>query len=545
MKTIRLKLLSGLFCLLAVLPPLRAQQTTLHDFSGTPDGANPGSVTLTNGVLYGATHNGGGTADGTLFSVTTNGLNYTILHDFAGNPSDGSNPNDVTVSGATVYGSTSFGGANNCGIAFKTSATANSGFTILHTFTNSPDGYLPEGGLTLGGITLYGTTSYGGTNGFGAVFKMTTNGANFVILHSFTNSPDGKNPVGTLVLNGATLYGVTTAGGTAGAGTVFKMNTNGSGFSIIHSFTNNPDGSSPMAGVIFVSNALYGTTEFGGNTNGGTIFRLGTNGANYSVLANFGPLSGNTNGTFPESSLFFTGGNLYGTANVGGLSNNGTLFELSTNGSSLGVLKTFTGSPDGDGPAGAVAVSGNTVYDFTYRGGSSGDGLALSLTLSAPTITQQPQSVSVANGQPASFTVAADGTGILDYQWRFNTNTPVTGATSPTLSFPIASNSLAGKYSVVITNNFGSVTSSFALLSIVNQSTLESFSFNTTNRSFSITVANAPQTTNRMWATTNLAIAGDWRVIATNVMASNGLWSFTDTNTAKTNAVRFYRSSTP
>jgi len=71
------------------------------------------------------------------------------------------------------------------------------------------------------------------------------------------------------------------------------------------------------------------------------------------------------------------------------------------------------------------------------------------------------------------------------------------------------------------------------------------FTLNPANGSVSLTLANLAKSTNRLWATTNLAAASYWQVVATNVMATNGLWSFTETNIAKTNNVRFYRFSTP
>jgi hypothetical protein len=177
--------------------------------------------------------------------------------------------------------------------------------------------------------------------------------------------------------------------------------------------------------------------------------------------------------------------------------------------------------------------------------GSEDFGTVFSFVLGPPVINEQPQAVSVAGGSPATFTVDASGAGTLSYQWRFNTNTIVAGGTNSSLTFGITSNSLVGKYSVIITNNFGAVTSSFAALSLISIPTISSNSFDSANGTFSITVANTPQSTNRMWASTNLANPAAWRVIATNVMAGNGQWIFSDPNTGRTNALRFYRISTP
>jgi uncharacterized repeat protein (TIGR03803 family) len=540
------------FCLLLLnlLPALAQLQVPLHVFGGGPsDGSNPGSLVLSNGVLYGSTPNGGSTFDGTVFSVTTNGGTYSLVHNFSGDPTDGSGPNSVIVSGATIYGTTIFGGTLGFdqGSIFKVGADKSS-FTTLRSFTNPPDGQFPEGGLALSGITLYGTTAMGGSNGFGTIFKIATNGSAYSIIHQFTNSAFGQNPVGSLVVNQATLYGVTSKGGAFGQGAVFKVGTNGSAFSIIHSFTNTPDGSTPMSGVILVSNVLYGVTENGGPLGTGTVFKMATNGANYSIITGFGVLGSNTNGALPIGPLTFNQGLLYGTATSGGLSNNGAIFELSTNGTGFLLLKSFNPATDSSNPRGGVVVNSNTVFVPAFGNTGNDPGQIFSLVIGPPFITQQPQNVTVASGSPATFSVIVQSAGMLAYQWRFNTNTVVANATNSVLAFSNSSNSLAGKYSVVITDSFGSITSSFAVLSITTAPSVPvvgGFTLNRTNGSFSITVTNIAQSTNRIWASTNLVNPAAWRVLATNVMAPNGIWAFVDTNSAATNALRFYRISNP
>src|SRR5208282_4028034 len=127
--------------------------------------------------------------------------------------------------------------------------------------------------------TLYGTTTGSGTSfggNFGTVFKLNTNGSGFTVLHTFTNSPDGANP--SAVVQGAdgALYGTTGLGGTYDAGTVFKLNTDGSGYLVLHTFTGTSgDGEKPTAALMLGSDgALYGTTEEGGSGGGGTVFKL-------------------------------------------------------------------------------------------------------------------------------------------------------------------------------------------------------------------------------------------------------------------------------
>src|ERR1700677_3542933 len=143
-------------------------------------------------------------------------------------------------------------------------------FTNLWNFTNGIDGTHPCGGVILSGSSLYGTASGGGISGFGAVFKVNTDGTSFTNLYSFTNVTDGEDPNGGLILVSNTLYGTTVNGGSLGGGTVFAVNTDGTGFTnlcnfapLSGSFPTNANGSYPYAGLVLSSNTLYGTAIFG------------------------------------------------------------------------------------------------------------------------------------------------------------------------------------------------------------------------------------------------------------------------------------------
>lgn len=556
MKMTRLRLWPGFILLfLSVLSVAAQLPVALHTFTNSPDGSGPESLTLTNGILYGATQYGGTTYNGTIFSISTNGNGYNILREFSGDPIDGSAPNDVAVSGATVYGTTRFGGTlnYNAGTIYKVGADGNN-FAVLRSFTNT-DGANPLAGLILSGTNLYGTTYLGGTNGNGTIFRIGTNGMNFTVLHNFTNSVNGANPIGFLMQRSATVYGVTAHGGAFGNGTVYKMNTNGSAFTVIHNFTNTPDGASPATGVLLVSNLLYGTTQFGGAHSAGIIFKMTTNGANYQILASFDSLGDNTNGSQSLAQLFFTRGLLFGGTGSGGISNAGVIFQLSTNGSNYRILRSFTGGSGSSVSSGSLfATDTNTLYIPAFgQNNSSDSGLILKLFVGRPGISQQPQATGGATNQPVSLSVAADGAGILSYQWRFNTNTVVAGGTGSTLTFTSPATNQSGKYSVIISNFIGSVTSSYALLTITNpppvviipSPAISSCTYNPANDSFSIQGTNSPQCTNYLLVTTNLADPASWRPIATNVTSGSGAWSFVDTNSGATNSMRFYRISSP
>jgi uncharacterized repeat protein (TIGR03803 family) len=112
------------------------------------------------------------------------------------------------------------------------------------------------------------------------VFAVNTNGTGFTNLHSFTSTSgpsytnsDGANPIATLISSGNTLFGTTWQGGGSGIGTIFSINTDGTGFTTLHSFTGG-DGARPVGGLILSSNTLYGTAYQGGSSGNGTVFSL-------------------------------------------------------------------------------------------------------------------------------------------------------------------------------------------------------------------------------------------------------------------------------
>jgi len=180
------------------------------------------------------------------------------------------------LSSNTLYGTTYHGGGQQGGTVFKVS-TGGSGFTFLHTFTGGSDESGPAAGLILSGNTLYGTVDggRGSTVGsLGTVFKVNTDGAGFATLHSFTGGVGGEWPEGGLILSGNTLYGTTESGGASGKGMVFKVGTDGTGFAGLYSFTGGNDGANPQAGLVLSGNTLYGTTQNGGSSGQGTVFSL-------------------------------------------------------------------------------------------------------------------------------------------------------------------------------------------------------------------------------------------------------------------------------
>jgi uncharacterized repeat protein (TIGR03803 family) len=314
------------------------------------NGANPKARVILSGdtlPLYGTTSDGGQAGYGNVFSVLTDELslsNSTALHYFSTpvlDPSTGLETNSdgigpqaaLVLAGNTLYGTAEFGGSNGYGTVFSFN-TENSNFTTVYNFAGGADGAYPLGDLIVAGNTLYGTANKGGSNGFGAVFSINTNGSNFARLYSFTSGNDGAYPPqGALLLSGGTLYGAADKGGSNGFGTVFSVNTNGSNFAGLYSFTNGADGASPAAGLLISNNTLYGVAAGGGAGSNGTIFSLtlGSHGADFTTLYSFTPTNGagvNSDGAMPQPGLVLSGNLLYGEARYGGGNGYGTVFSL-------------------------------------------------------------------------------------------------------------------------------------------------------------------------------------------------------------------------
>jgi uncharacterized repeat protein (TIGR03803 family) len=283
---------------LAWVQPIGAQQLTFQRLKsfGIPSqaAANPFANVIqgSDGALYGTTGFGSpNVLEGTVFKMNTNGAGFTVLHSFTNYPNDGADPAAALVQGrdGALYGTTSEGGTYNAGTVFKLNMDG-SGYKVIYSFGQGNTAY-PEASLVQGSDgTLYGTTS-GGPSSKGTVFKMTTNGTGFLALHTFTGtSGDGEKPLGALLLaNNGALYGTTEDGGSGGGGTVFMLQTSGSGYMVLHPFTGgNDDGESPVAALIQGGDgALYGTTEDGGSNSLGVIFKLNTDGSDYTNLYTF------------------------------------------------------------------------------------------------------------------------------------------------------------------------------------------------------------------------------------------------------------------
>jgi uncharacterized repeat protein (TIGR03803 family) len=230
---------------------------------------------------------------------------------------------------------------------------------------SGPLGYLVQG---IDG-NFYGTTFYGGTNGYGTVFEITPEGA-LTTLYSFctyTNCTDGANPnAGLVQATDGNLYGSTQWGGVNNDGTIFKISLAGK-LTTLHSFGGS-DGEAANGGLVQGTDGnFYGTTVTGGANGTGTVFKITPQGA-LTTLYSFCSEGGCTDGAYPnEGVMQGTDGSFYGSTWWGGYYGYGTVFKITPQGL-LSSLHSFDGT-DGEQPDGLIQATNGILYGTTVTGG--------------------------------------------------------------------------------------------------------------------------------------------------------------------------------
>jgi uncharacterized repeat protein (TIGR03803 family) len=374
---------AGVSALLAAATVALSAQTltTLHSFSQS-DGSNPfaGLMQASDGNLYGTTSAGGANGDGTAFKITTSG-SLTTIHNFNHlSPVDGAQPYGglMQAKDGNLYGTTNRGGSHNVGIVYR--ITTSGTMKTLHDLDYEPDGALPYAALVQGSNgALYGTASDGGGSE-GSVFEVTSFGQ-YTAIYEF--GANGGFPVAGLVqASNGNFYGVASSGGFYSCGTLFEMTPSGA-FTLLHTFTGH-DGCYPSATLVQGSDGnLYGVASAGGPGNGfnaGTFFNITPSGT-FTLLHVFDK----TDGAGPTGALIQAAdGNFYGTTQVGGANNEGTIFEVTPTGT-VTTLYSFCPQShcnDGANPyAGLILGSDGVFYGTTFNGGGGNHGTVFSLSV--------------------------------------------------------------------------------------------------------------------------------------------------------------------
>jgi uncharacterized repeat protein (TIGR03803 family) len=269
--------------------------------------------------------------------------NFMVLKLFAGDV-DGAVPACTLVADQSgmLYGTTLAGGVSNAGTVFRINK-GGSGFSTLKRF-NVSDGANPFAGLLVGSDgALFGTTYNGGASSAGTLFKVNRDGSDFALLHEFLGGTDGANPQNGLIKGSdGMIYGVIPNGNSVAHGAIFRINKDGSGYSQVFVFTDLVvTGVQPGCKLVEGSNgALYGTARVGGATFRGIIFKVNKDGTGYTILYNF--QKGIHDGAGPAAGLVKgSDGFLYGAAHLGGTLGVGTVFRIDENGGGYGTLWNF------------------------------------------------------------------------------------------------------------------------------------------------------------------------------------------------------------
>ncbi len=416
---------------LATLGWTQSSEKLIYSFNGNNGRtADSGLIADALGNVYGTTFDGGPASFGTVYQLTplaAGTWRETVLYNFQG--TDGAYPvaNLTFDRAGNLYGTTQLGGLGTCstsggqdlgcGVVFKLTKTAN-GWQESTVYSFQPGvnkGVIPVGGVTFDAAgNMYGTTWAPGIEGDfvmakagadpqsntfwgcnqpgcgGTVYKLTPTQGSWqeTDIYAFTGAADGSSSQGNLIFDSAgNLYGTTPYGGTGncqyGCGTVFEVSRSNGGWTetVLHSFAGS-DGAYPM-GTLAADQAgnFYSTTNTGGAHNDGTVFELAKSGQQWqeSVLYSF---TGGVDGALPFAGVILDSrGNLYGTADEGGVDSVGTVYELAHNGGtwSLVVLHGFRLQNDGGAPYGPLVLLHGWLLGATQGGGSYNEGAVYQL----------------------------------------------------------------------------------------------------------------------------------------------------------------------
>jgi uncharacterized repeat protein (TIGR03803 family) len=329
------------------------------------------------------------------------------------------------------------GGDHATGVLYRMD-TSGSNFSVIHHFDGPVDGGNPFGKLLIVGTTIYAINFNDGPLGAGTIYRIDTSGDNFAVLHVFDAvSGDGYRPKGGLLLaSDGRLYGTTENGPGPGNGTVFGLETDGSGYATLHGFIDASDGQDPLTELIEAPDGyLWGTTPGGGSGGNGVVFRMRRDGTDYSVVHAFSP----GEGTAPLASVTRVGGGLlYGTTTGGGAGSAGVVYRMTTLGTLFRSAYEFSSVVGPAGPNAAVIQGADgALYGTTTIGGDHGDGAIFRLTIPA-VIAIGPSSGAASGGTPVAIagTAFQDGAGVF-FDGVSATNASILDPSNATAAVPV------------------------------------------------------------------------------------------------------------
>lgn len=340
---------------------------TIHHFKGTDGSVPVAKLIVANESIWGITGSGGDLGFGTIFKLNKDGSNYTVVHNF--DETNGKGPRGLTEVDEELWGVTSSGGTSNGGTIFKIDFTG--AFSMIYDFDNSSNGRRPLGSqLTEKNGKLWGTTVLGGDGGAGIIFNIGIDGTGFTKVHDFAylDENNGTWPYNGLAESDNKLWGMSLLGGKNDWGIIYNINFDGTGFTKILDF-DNENGGAPRGSLVAKDNFLYGTTDSGGIKNDGVIFRIEKDGTNFTKIHDFDQALGAS-----PRSLIHSGSELW-VITSGGRLNIGAIVKIEEDGSNFSKVHDFGGSVAGNFPRGAILENGSKLWGMTGSGGVNGYGM--------------------------------------------------------------------------------------------------------------------------------------------------------------------------
>lgn len=312
----------------------------LLEFPSSSNTVTSSPIKGSDNILYGMSNSGGAHGYGTIYKINRDGTRFEVLHDFTleltgGFPAGGL----LEGTDGYLYGTTEYGGANNQGVIFKINRNGD-GCIILKEFSTE-DGTLPRGSLIqIHTGEIVGTTYAGGANLSGTIFKINMDGSGFTRLFEF-DSDTGVGPTEIMQGQDQFLYGINSAVGGSGHGYLYRIEPDGSNYTKVFHFNATTTGLLPNGGLVQSPDGeLFGTTRGGGNLGRGILFKVQPNGTNFLRLHDFMI----TDGQYPEKGQLAISpdGYVFGTTQGGGANSRGTLFKIKTDGTDFTKLYDFT-----------------------------------------------------------------------------------------------------------------------------------------------------------------------------------------------------------
>ncbi|WP_374675409.1 choice-of-anchor tandem repeat GloVer-containing protein [Ideonella sp.] len=306
------------------------------------------------------------------------------LHVFA--PLDGDAPGPLTLaSDGRFYGVATYGGALRSGTVFSMDKRGT--FEVLHSFDASVDGQYPSTTLlSASDGYLYGTVRYGGVSHCGSLFRVSPSTGEYTVMRPFAvlgRRTEGCNPRGAMAQGpDGWIYGTTEYGGSADAGTVYKWHPASGKFKTLRNFAGwgTGDGYSPVSVALSPTGELVGVTPSGGKFDVGTIYSLKPDGSEYRVVYSF-TYESDTIGSNPFGQLLLAkDGNFYGSTGRGGYCC-GTIFRLSQDGT-VSLVHTLEFFGDLGFPVNGDLILGpeGLLYGVTRGSGAEGGGTVFTMS---------------------------------------------------------------------------------------------------------------------------------------------------------------------